>query len=130
MYKVYKDNIVSQDIYSFFFAKRMINFFGTRRSSNSMECIFKDVDYEKLIGLFYFLYLSKYNVEFHIYIILIFNGLELIILTTNRYYTLHCERRVNQLQQLNEMPLYPTEQVIWDENIVPYEHYSGEGGTF
>uniref|UniRef100_A0A1I7W9B1 Aquarius_N domain-containing protein n=1 Tax=Heterorhabditis bacteriophora TaxID=37862 RepID=A0A1I7W9B1_HETBA len=36
-------------------------------------------------------------------------------------------RRVNQLQQLNEMPLYPTEQVIWDENIVPYEHYSGEG---
>ncbi|XGW03315.1 hypothetical protein V3C99_014927 [Haemonchus contortus] len=41
--------------------------------------------------------------------------------------TLHCERRVNQLQQLNEQPLYPTEQVIWDENIVPYENYSGEG---
>ncbi|KAK6049268.1 hypothetical protein COOONC_13227, partial [Cooperia oncophora] len=41
--------------------------------------------------------------------------------------TLHCERRVNQLQQLNEQPLYPTEQVIWDENVVPYESYSGEG---
>ncbi|KAL6742113.1 hypothetical protein Aduo_015304 [Ancylostoma duodenale] len=41
--------------------------------------------------------------------------------------TLHCERRVNQLQQLNEQPLYPTEQVIWDENVVPYENYSGEG---
>ncbi|WKY11101.1 hypothetical protein Q1695_003001 [Nippostrongylus brasiliensis] len=41
--------------------------------------------------------------------------------------TLHCERRVNQLQQLNELPLYPTEQVIWDENVVPYENYSGEG---
>ncbi|KAK6023673.1 hypothetical protein OSTOST_10532 [Ostertagia ostertagi] len=40
--------------------------------------------------------------------------------------TLHCERRVNQLQQLNEQPLYPTEQVIWDENVVPYENYSGE----
>ncbi|GMT10582.1 hypothetical protein PFISCL1PPCAC_1879, partial [Pristionchus fissidentatus] len=40
---------------------------------------------------------------------------------------LHCERRANQLQQLNEQPLYPTESVIWDENIVPYEHYSGEG---
>ncbi|GMS80067.1 hypothetical protein PENTCL1PPCAC_2242, partial [Pristionchus entomophagus] len=40
---------------------------------------------------------------------------------------LHCERRANQLQQLNEQPLYPTETVIWDENIVPYEHYSGEG---
>lgn len=41
--------------------------------------------------------------------------------------TLHCERRVNQLQQLNEQPLYPTEKVIWDENVVPYENYSGEG---
>ncbi|CAI4223582.1 unnamed protein product [Auanema sp. JU1783] len=40
---------------------------------------------------------------------------------------LQCERRVNQLQQLNEQPLYPTEKVIWDENVVPYEHYSGEG---
>ncbi|KAE9418231.1 hypothetical protein Angca_003479 [Angiostrongylus cantonensis] len=40
--------------------------------------------------------------------------------------TLHCERRVNQLQQLNEQPLYPTEKVIWDENVVPYENYSGE----
>uniref|UniRef100_A0A914V800 Intron-binding protein aquarius n=3 Tax=Plectus sambesii TaxID=2011161 RepID=A0A914V800_9BILA len=38
-----------------------------------------------------------------------------------------CERRPNQLQQLNEMPLYPTEAIIWDENMVPYEHYNGEG---
>ncbi|CAD6193409.1 unnamed protein product [Caenorhabditis auriculariae] len=41
--------------------------------------------------------------------------------------TLTCERRPNQLTQLNEKPLFPTEQVIWDENVVPYEHYSGEG---
>ncbi|CAJ0946367.1 unnamed protein product, partial [Mesorhabditis belari] len=41
--------------------------------------------------------------------------------------TLHCERRQNQLQQLNEQPLFPTEAVLWDENVVPYEHYSGEG---
>ncbi|CAI2352518.1 unnamed protein product [Caenorhabditis sp. 36 PRJEB53466] len=41
--------------------------------------------------------------------------------------TLHCERRPNQLTQLNEKPLFPTEQVIWDENVVPYEHYTGEG---
>lgn len=37
------------------------------------------------------------------------------------------ERRPSQLQALNEMPLYPTEQIIWDENIVPTEYYSGEG---
>ncbi len=37
------------------------------------------------------------------------------------------ERRESQLQALNEMPLYPTEEVIWDENIVPGEYYNGEG---
>ena len=29
------------------------------------------------------------------------------------------ERRLSQLEALNEMPLYPTEQTIWDESIVP-----------
>ncbi len=37
------------------------------------------------------------------------------------------ERRDSQLQELNEMPLYPTEEVIWDENVVPGEYYNGEG---
>lgn len=37
------------------------------------------------------------------------------------------ERRVSQLDALNEMPLYPTEDVVWDENIVPTEYFSGEG---
>lgn len=37
------------------------------------------------------------------------------------------ERRVSQLDALNEMPLYPTENIIWDENIVPTEYFSGEG---
>ena len=37
------------------------------------------------------------------------------------------EKRESQLQELNEMPLYPTEDVIWDENIVPGEYYNGEG---
>ncbi|VBB25993.1 unnamed protein product [Acanthocheilonema viteae] len=41
--------------------------------------------------------------------------------------TSRCERRINQLQQLNEQPLYPTEKVIWDENLVPYDQYNGEG---
>ncbi|KQS39226.1 RNA helicase aquarius isoform X2 [Drosophila erecta] len=36
------------------------------------------------------------------------------------------ERRCSQLEALNEMPLYPTEQIIWDENVVPSEYYSGE----
>ncbi|XP_030764098.1 RNA helicase aquarius [Sitophilus oryzae] len=37
------------------------------------------------------------------------------------------ERRVSQLEALNEMPLYPTETIIWDENIVPTAYFSGEG---
>jgi len=37
------------------------------------------------------------------------------------------ERRSSQLQALNEMPLYPTEDIIWNENIVPTEYFSGEG---
>lgn len=28
------------------------------------------------------------------------------------------------------MPLYPTEEIIWDENIVPTEFYSGDGTNF
>lgn len=37
------------------------------------------------------------------------------------------ERRASQLELLNEMPLYPTEEIIWNENIVPTEYFSGEG---
>lgn len=37
------------------------------------------------------------------------------------------ERRVSQLEALNEMPLYPTEDIIWDENVVPTAYFSGEG---
>ncbi|XP_054727930.1 RNA helicase aquarius [Anastrepha obliqua] len=37
------------------------------------------------------------------------------------------ERRCSQLEALNEMPLYPTEAIIWDENIVPSEYFSGDG---
>ena len=36
-------------------------------------------------------------------------------------------KRDSQLQELNEMPLYPSEDIIWDENIVPGEYYNGEG---
>lgn len=37
------------------------------------------------------------------------------------------ERRASQLEALNEMPLYPTEEIIWDENVVPTAYFSGEG---
>ncbi|KAG8332686.1 hypothetical protein J6590_017911 [Homalodisca vitripennis] len=37
------------------------------------------------------------------------------------------ERRTSQLEELNSMPLYPTEEIIWNENIVPTEYFSGEG---
>jgi intron-binding protein aquarius len=34
------------------------------------------------------------------------------------------ERRVSQLDALNEMPLYPTEAIIWDENLVPNDYFA------
>ncbi|XP_041357905.1 RNA helicase aquarius-like [Gigantopelta aegis] len=37
------------------------------------------------------------------------------------------ERKPSQLEAMNELPLYPTEDIIWDENIVPTEYFSGEG---
>ncbi|KAK7598066.1 hypothetical protein V9T40_006301 [Parthenolecanium corni] len=37
------------------------------------------------------------------------------------------ERRPSQLEELNTMPLYPTEDIIWNENIVPTEYFSGDG---
>lgn len=38
----------------------------------------------------------------------------------------HTERRESQLNELNSLPLYPNEEVIWDENIVPTDYYSGD----
>ena len=39
----------------------------------------------------------------------------------------HC-CRPSQLQALNASPLYPTEEILWDENIVPYDYSEGDGG--
>lgn len=36
------------------------------------------------------------------------------------------ERRPSQLEAINRMPLYPTETIIWDDNIVPSEYYTGD----
>ncbi|XP_065176102.1 RNA helicase aquarius-like [Sycon ciliatum] len=35
------------------------------------------------------------------------------------------ERRLSQLDALNIMPLYPTEEILWDENLVPSEYSTG-----
>jgi intron-binding protein aquarius len=37
------------------------------------------------------------------------------------------EKRRSQRQAINEMPLYPNEDVLWDENVVPSIAYTGEG---
>ncbi|EFN59246.1 hypothetical protein CHLNCDRAFT_29663 [Chlorella variabilis] len=37
------------------------------------------------------------------------------------------EHRRSQAETINEMPLYPTEAVLFDENQVPTMHYTGEG---
>eukprot|EP00931_Biecheleriopsis_adriatica_P007527 TRINITY_DN1087_c1_g1_i1.p1 TRINITY_DN1087_c1_g1~~TRINITY_DN1087_c1_g1_i1.p1 ORF type:complete len:1622 (+),score=458.96 TRINITY_DN1087_c1_g1_i1:58-4923(+) len=36
------------------------------------------------------------------------------------------ERPVMQQDDVLKMPLYPTEELIWDPNLVPEEHYSGD----
>lgn len=36
------------------------------------------------------------------------------------------ERRRFQREVINEMPLYPTEGLLWDENQIPSVNYSGE----
>jgi intron-binding protein aquarius len=37
------------------------------------------------------------------------------------------EKRRSQRQAISEMPLYPNEEVLWDENMVPSIAYTGEG---
>ena len=36
------------------------------------------------------------------------------------------EKRRSQRQAINAMPLYPNEDVLWDENVVPSADYTGE----
>ena len=36
------------------------------------------------------------------------------------------EKYTSQLQSMNEMPLYPTEAIIWDENLVPQQFSGGD----
>ena len=40
--------------------------------------------------------------------------------------TAYHERRISQLDAINAMPLYPTESLLWDENVVPSINYTGE----
>jgi hypothetical protein len=36
------------------------------------------------------------------------------------------EKRPSQRQAINELPLYPTETVLFDENMVPSINYTGQ----
>ena len=42
----------------------------------------------------------------------------------------HHKRRPSQIEALNDTPLYPTEQLLWDENVVPSEFYNGDSESF
>lgn len=37
------------------------------------------------------------------------------------------ERQQSQKEAINSLPLYPNEQIMWDESLVPSINYSGEG---
>ncbi len=36
------------------------------------------------------------------------------------------ERRISQLDAINNLPLYPGENLLWDENVVPTLNYTGQ----
>ncbi|XP_027360461.1 RNA helicase aquarius isoform X2 [Abrus precatorius] len=37
------------------------------------------------------------------------------------------EKQLSQKEAINALPLYPNEQIMWDESVVPSINYSGEG---
>uniref|UniRef100_A0A5S6R4R1 Intron-binding protein aquarius n=1 Tax=Trichuris muris TaxID=70415 RepID=A0A5S6R4R1_TRIMR len=98
--------------------------FYLRNISNvdSRECIlkyFRSLDVEKLHRLLQMLHLiedgwSAKNMSVDEKAFL----LELLVT--------HHEKCPSQLEAINDMPLYPTEEIIWDENRVPDEYYGGE----
>src|SRR5690349_19632233 len=36
------------------------------------------------------------------------------------------ERRISQLQAINDMAIYPTEGLLWNDNVIPSDEYNGE----
>lgn len=38
----------------------------------------------------------------------------------------HFSRRESHLSQMNSAALYPTEELLWNENLVPNEFFSGD----
>lgn len=38
----------------------------------------------------------------------------------------HFERRISQLQAINEMAIFPTEGLLWNDNVIPSDEYNGE----
>ena len=38
----------------------------------------------------------------------------------------HLESFISQIEQINQLSLYPTEATIWDENLVPSQYYNSE----
>lgn len=76
---------------------------------------FKQLDYEKLKALAASLHIiqdASQDVSENFI-------LEVIV---NKY-----EKRISQIKQLNAMALYPTEDMIWDENVVPSDYHSASG---
>ncbi|KHJ41012.1 Intron-binding protein aquarius family protein [Trichuris suis] len=88
-------------------------------SRESILKYFSSLDVQKLIHLLQMLHLieadwskQKMSVED--------KAFYLEVLVTNH------EKYPSQLESINNMPLYPTEEIIWDENVVPDEYYGGE----
>lgn len=38
----------------------------------------------------------------------------------------HLESYISQIEQINQLSVYPTERTIWDENLVPSQYYNSE----
>jgi intron-binding protein aquarius len=48
-------------------------------------------------------------------------------LPTYQVIVAHHEQRLSQIDAINQLPLYPNELLLWDENVVPSVNYAGEG---
>jgi intron-binding protein aquarius len=38
----------------------------------------------------------------------------------------YLEKRISQLESISQMPIYPTEELLWDSNIIPSDEYTGK----
>ncbi|CDW53020.1 intron binding protein aquarius [Trichuris trichiura] len=89
-------------------------------SRESIVKYFSSLDAKQLIHLLQMLHLIEADWPKQKMSVVEEKAFYLEVLVTNH------EKYPSQLESINNMPLYPTEEIIWDENVVPDEYYGGD----